>query len=76
MNDCYEGVVVPTPIEEPCGNSYMLTDCVTIPNQFLYLDLPAGSSQTLVNTNLVLALQTANQQIQDLRARVEMLENT
>lgn len=76
MNDCYEGVAVPTPIEEPCGNVYISTDCVTSPNQFLYLDLPAGSSQTAINTNLVLALQTANGLIQDLLARVEMLENT
>lgn len=76
MSNCYEGVVVPTPIEEPCGNSYMSTDCVTSPNQFLYLDLPAGSTQTAINTNLVLALQTANSLIQDLIARVEILENT
>lgn len=76
MDNCYEGVVVPTPIEEPCGNVYITTNCVTSPIQYIYLDLPAGSNQTAINTNLVLALQTANSQIQDLLARVEMLENS
>lgn len=74
MERCYQGTVVPEPIEEPCRNTYMSTNCVTIPTPFIYLDLPIGASQTQVNTNLVLALQTANQLIQDLTERIEILE--
>ena len=33
MSDCYEGTVVPDPIQEPCGNTYISTNCVTIPTQ-------------------------------------------
>lgn len=76
MSNCYEGISVPDPIEEPCGNMYMSTNCITTPIQYIYLDLPVGASQTEINTNLVLALQSANQLIQDLIARVETLENT
>ena len=76
MDKCYSGISIPDPITEICNNNYISTNCVTIPEQFIYLDLPAGSKQTEVNINLILALQTANNQIQDLLARVETLENT
>ena len=74
MNDCYEGISVPALIEEPCGNTYISTNCATIPTQIIYLDLPVNSKQTEVNQKLVLALQVANQQIQDLIERVNILE--
>ncbi len=76
MDKCYQGIAIPSPIEEPCGNSYMSTNCVNTPEQIIYLGLPAGTSQTVINSNLVAALQTANQLIQDLTARIEILENT
>lgn len=74
MNNCYEGISVPPQISEPCGNSYMSTNCVTIPAPIFYLDLPIASSQTLVNDRLILALQAANEKIQELLDRVELLE--
>lgn len=76
MENCYEGIVVPTPITEPCGNIYMSTNCVTIPEALIYLDLPIGASQTLVNQMLILALQASNQLIQELTERIEILEGS
>ena len=75
MENCYEGIAIPAPIEEPCGNNYTSTSCVTTPVQFVYLDLAVGANQTQINTNLVTALQTANQLIIDLQDRVQLLEN-
>ncbi len=57
MNQCYQGIDIPVQIQEPCGNTYISTNCVTIPESLIYLDLPAGSSQTEVNENIILALQ-------------------
>lgn len=74
MEKCYQGTVVPELIEEPCGNTYISTNCVTIPSALIYLDLSMGSNQTQVNQNLILALQSANQLIQDLKERIEILE--
>ena len=74
MAECYEGTVVPEQIQEPCGNTYISTDCVTIPASLLYLDLTTGARQTEVNENLILALQAANQLIQELTERIEILE--
>lgn len=74
MEKCYEGTVVPEPIQEPCGNTYISTNCVTIPAPLIYLDLSTGDSQTIVNQNMILALQTANQLIQELTERIEILE--
>ncbi len=76
MDKCYQGISIPEPIEEPCGNNYISTSCVNTPTQIIYLDLPAGTNQTVINSALVAALQTANTLIQDLLARVEILENT
>lgn len=76
MEKCYEGIVVPTPIAEPCGNLYSSTDCVTIPEPLIYLDLPLGASQTQVNQNLILALQASYAIIQNLTERIEILEGT
>lgn len=73
-NQCYEGVNIPVQIQEPCGNTYISTNCVTIPSSIVYLDLPAGSKQTEVNANLVLALQTANALIQNLIDRLDAIE--
>lgn len=75
MDKCYEGIAIPTPIAAPCGNEYMSTSCVTTPSLLTYLNLPAGTSQTVVNTTLEAALKTANQLIQDLTARLAALEN-
>ncbi len=74
-NNCYQGVSIPTPIEEPCGGNYTSTDCVSTPSAISYIEVTAGSSQTVINNNLVLALQEANLKIQDLLNRVDILEN-
>lgn len=66
MEKCYEGINIPEQIIEPCGNSYISTDCVTIPKPITYLDLPIGSSQTQVNDNVTLALKAVNERINEI----------
>lgn len=73
-NQCYEGINIPIQISEPCGNTYISTNCVTIPEPLIYLDLETGAKQTEVNQNLILALQAANQLIYELTQRVSTLE--
>lgn len=63
MGKCYEGVNIPAPISEPCGNEYMSTNCITIPEPIIYLEIPAGSSQTLFNTNTTLAIESVNSKL-------------
>ena len=38
MENCCEGTAVPEPIVEPCGNTYISTNCVTTPESLIYLD--------------------------------------
>lgn len=75
MEKCYQGIDIPEQIQEPCGNTYISTNCVSIPGSLIYLDIPSGSSQTEVNNKIMLALQSSYQAIQELTARVIILEN-
>ncbi len=75
MEKCYQGIVIPAPIEEPCGNDYISTNCVNTPSQILYLDIPAGASQTLINIKIVAALKATNEVIVELTERVEIAES-
>lgn len=75
MENCYNGITTPTPIAAPCGGEYTSTDCVATPTAMPYIEVVSGATQTEINNNLVLALQAANVQIQDLLNRVDALEN-
>jgi hypothetical protein len=75
MENCYEGITTPEPIAPPCGGEYLSTDCIITPSSIPYIEIVSGASQTEINSNLVLALQSANSQIQDLLNRVDALEN-
>lgn len=75
MDKCYEGISIPTPIEAPCGNTYMSTSCVTTPSLIADLNLPAGTNQTEINSTIATALQYAFSQIKDLKDRIVILEN-
>lgn len=74
MNECYNGINIPEQITEPCGNTYISTSCVTIPQSLIYLDLPIGANQTQVNENIILALQASYDMIQELKDRILILE--
>jgi len=70
-NNCFIGV---TPIElesEPCNGEYTSTSCIINPNILTYLNLPANSSMTDIVTNLILALQYKDEQLQNLQTQID-----
>lgn len=71
---CYTGVVVPSPIIEPCGGKYTSSACMIHAPTLNYLNLPAGSTQEQINTSFINALISKDQIIAALTARVVILE--
>ena len=70
-NNCFIGV---TPIEletEPCNGEYTSTSCIFHPSVLTYLNLPANSSMTDIITNLILALQYKDEQLQNLQTQID-----
>jgi len=71
---CNNGVNIPELILEPCKGENISTACVSSPVSITALNLPANSTQQQINTAFVLALQNLLNQIEELTARVEVLE--
>jgi len=59
---------------EPCNGEYISTACIAQNGAITALNLPANSTQQQINTAFVLALQNLLNQIEELTARVELLE--
>jgi len=73
--DCNEQIFQPTndtPIL--CDGDFKSTECILTPVTLPYINVAINSSQLLINQNLVLALQNANQLISDLEERITALE--
>lgn len=72
---CNNGVDIPELLpSEPCKGDYVSTACVAQSGAITALNLPANSTQQQINTAFVLALQNLLNQIEELTARVEVLE--
>lgn len=65
--DCITNVEIPQPLTEKCSGIYYSTDCISIPEDNVILDLPEGASQTEVNNALTAALIYKEQQITELQ---------
>lgn len=76
MSDiCNNGTSVPTLTQESCNGVYTPTQCIVNIPALSYLNLPANSSQQVINNALILALQYKDEQIAQLIERIETLEN-
>ncbi len=71
MENCYQGITVPTPIVPPCGGEYISTECVATPAPIVVLDIPAGDTQAHINTAIANALQNKDNQITDINNIIE-----
>lgn len=72
-NNCYDGISIPTLIEEPCDGKYTLDNCSVHAAAIPYLSLPANSSLALVIQNIVLSLQAKDALIEDLQNQINSL---
>lgn len=59
---------------EPCDGIYTSDSCIIHPQAITALNLPVNSSLNTIITALVLGLQYKEEQIQELIARIEVLE--
>lgn len=73
MTNCYQGIAAETPIEAPCGGTFVSTSCIQTPFDNATLDLQAGATQTEINGALTTALVYKEQQIQELQSEIEAL---
>lgn len=71
---CPNGVDIPELSSENCDGIYTSTNCIVQAGAITALGLPANSTQTQINTAVVLALAYKQELIDDLIARVEALE--
>jgi len=60
---------------EPCNGVYYSTNCISIPEANVTLDLSIGASQTEVNDALTTALIYKEQQVQELQSEIDSLES-
>jgi hypothetical protein len=74
MEECYEGIIALPQIQAPCGGNFTSTDCVQTPIANLTLNLASGATQTQINNALTTALVYKQQQIEELIARIVVLE--
>jgi len=74
MIECNSGTSIPDLSPETCNGVYTSTNCIVQAGAITALGLPANSTQTQINTALVLALAYKQELIDDLIARVEALE--
>ena len=72
---CNNGIDIPSLSTESCNGDYTSTQCIVHPTALSYLNLPANSSQQVINNTLILALQYKDEQIAQLTERIETLEN-
>lgn len=66
MENCYNGISIPTPVTEPCNGEYKSTDCILAPNALTYLGLPASSSQSEINAAIQASLMTKDELILEI----------
>ena len=69
-NNCYQGVVIPNPIEEPCGGVYTLDTCIVHADAIPYLNLPANSKIKEVVDKIIISLQAKDDLIAELEAQI------
>lgn len=72
---CNNGTNVPELENEICNGAYISTQCIVNIPALSYLNLPANSSQQVINNAFILALQYKDEQITQLIERIETLEN-
>ena len=70
---CYDGIIIPDPIEETCQGDYTSTNCVINPNALTYLNLPANSTMSTIVSALILALIYKDQVISELQDQITAL---
>lgn len=75
INLCPQNITTPDRIAETCDGIYTSDNCITHPEAITELNLPINSSVNSIVKALVLAILYKEEQIQDLTARVEALEN-
>jgi len=63
MENCYNGIAIPTPVPAPCNGEYKSTDCILAPNALTYLGLPASSSQSEINAAIQASLMAKDELI-------------
>lgn len=71
--NCYEGIEVPTLIEEPCGGIYTLDSCIVHADAIPYLNLPANSKIKTVVEKIIISLQAKDDLIAELEAQISEL---
>jgi hypothetical protein len=67
-SECLTGINIPILAENPCPSGTVGTKCVLTQTPITYFNLPIGTQQEVVNTNLIASLA-------DTRARVNSLES-
>ena len=73
--ECNNGISIPSLGISPCPDGIYHSDkCIIHSGAITALNLPANSTQQQINTAFVLALQNLLNQIEELTARVEVLE--
>jgi len=66
-------IIDDTPLD--CGGTYISTSCIATPNAITFLNLPAESTQSDINSALVVQLVQLSNKIIILQNRVTALEN-
>jgi hypothetical protein len=74
MENCYDGIIASPQVKAPCGGDFKSTDCIQTPTANLTLNLASGATQTQINNALTTALVYKQQQIEELIARIVVLE--
>lgn len=72
---CNTKVELPQLLDEPCNGNYTSTNCVFTAKRFQYLGLDVNSTITDVISNLILALQYKDTQIENLQQQINALND-
>jgi hypothetical protein len=64
--ECNTGIVIPTLIEDICNGEKVSTSCVVDSNTYVDLGISANSTQTQINQSIYVAMQTAQNNVEDL----------
>lgn len=75
MNDCNNGISIPTLTSDSCQGKRISTNCVFSPTAVTYLGLPANSSIETIFSALLVSLVDARARIATLEGQVILLDN-
>jgi len=75
MNNCNTGISIPTLSEDNCGGKTTSTKCVIHEEQISLLEIPANSTQEIINNAIMVALSSLQTRVTSLEEALEDAEN-